>query len=118
MAADQFRLILDALEIPALAWQTSRTHLSSKSFCSSSPATGPRAARPQRPHQPVHNITALRQVAQHQPSMDEIVARRRDRIGGDVVTGYLELGQLGSRDEPGVDAGSENAFRRPVPCSR
>jgi hypothetical protein len=57
-------------------------------------------------------------MAQHQPGMDEVVANRGDRISGDVVTGYLELAQLGGRDEPGVDVGGENASRRPDPLGQ
>jgi hypothetical protein len=54
-------------------------------------------------------------VAQDQPGVDEIVASQWDRIGGDVVTGHLEMAQLGGRDEPGIDVGGEDASRRPDP---
>jgi hypothetical protein len=69
------------------------------------------AARPQCLYQPGQDITALRQMAQNQPGMNEIVASRRDRTSGDIVTGYLELGQLRGRDEPGIDVRSQDASR-------
>src|SRR5580693_3245676 len=67
------------------------------------------AALPQRPYQPDHDIATLRQMAQHQPGMDQIVAGRRDLISGDVMMDNLELAQLGGRDEPGIDVGGGDA---------
>src|SRR5260370_16901998 len=57
-------------------------------------------------------------MTQNQPGMDQIVASRRNRISGDVVTDDLKLVQLRSRDEPGVDVGSEHASRWPDPLSQ
>ncbi len=77
--------------------------------------------RPQRLSQPDQDIAPLRQVAQDQPGVDEIVASRWDRIGGDVVTGHLEMAQLGGWDEPGVTAGfglSRSAVRGMVDSGR